>query len=70
MRSPGVWARASASESLKMSALVRGRSQMTSREALIVHTLLNHPWLLGAYPEEIAAIRFENRRLLFKATAL
>ena len=46
-----------------MSALVRGRSEVASREALILHTLLNHPWLLDAHLEEIAAIRFENRRL-------
>ncbi|GBE43108.1 DNA primase [bacterium BMS3Bbin10] len=52
-----------ASESLKKSALVRGRSEVASREALILHTLLNHPWLLEAHPEEIAAIRFENLAL-------
>ena len=52
-----------ASESLKQSALVRGRSEVASREAVILHTLLNHPWLAEAHPEEIAAIRFENPAL-------
>ena len=60
---PDVWRRGGVSESLKMSALVRGHSEIAAREALILHTLLNHPWLLDAYPEEIAAICFENRRL-------
>ncbi len=55
-----IWGQGPASESLKQSALVRGRSQIASREALILHTLLNHPWLVEAHPEEIAEIRFEN----------
>ena len=50
-----------ASESLKASPLVRGHAQGASREALLLHTLLNHPWLLGSYSEEIAEITFENR---------
>ncbi len=57
------WEYGGASESLKRSALVSGRTEIASREALIVHTLLNHPWLLEVYPEEIAHLSFENRRL-------
>jgi len=57
------WEYGGASESLKRSALVSGRTEIASREALIVHTLLNHPWLLEAYPEEIAHLSFKNRRL-------
>ncbi len=57
------WEYGGASESLKRSALVSGRSEIATREALIVHTLLNHPWLLEAYPEEIAHLSFKNRRL-------
>jgi DNA primase len=56
------WENAGASETLKRSAMVRGSSEVASREALIVLTLLNHPWLLQDIPEEIAAIRFENLR--------
>jgi DNA primase len=52
-----------ASESLKKSALVSGRTEIPSREALILRTLLNHPWLLEEHSEEIAAIQFHNRRL-------
>jgi len=56
------WEYGSASETLKKSALVRGAREVASREAVILLTLLNHPWLLEALPEEIAKIRFENRR--------
>jgi len=56
------WEYGGASETLKRSALVRGSSEVALREAVILLTLLNHPWLLEALPEEIAAIRFENRR--------
>ncbi len=57
------WEYGGASESLKRSALVSGRAEVASREALIVHTLLNHPFLLEAYPEEIAGLSFLNARL-------
>jgi DNA primase len=57
------WEYGGASESLKRSSLVSGRAESASREALIAHTLLNHPWLLEAYPEEISAISFQNARL-------
>lgn len=57
------WDYAGASESLKKSALVSGRSDIASREALILHTLLNHPWLLEEQAEQIAQISFQNGRL-------
>lgn len=56
------WEYGGASETLKRSALVRGAREVASREALILLTMLNHPWLLEALPEEIAAIRFGNAR--------
>ncbi len=52
-----------ASESLKASPLVRGRAEMASREALLLFTLINHPWLIEAHAEEIASIVLENRSL-------
>ena len=33
------------------------------RESIIALTLLNHPWLLDLYPEEIAAVEFESHSL-------
>ncbi len=57
------WEYGGASESLKRSALVRGSSEIASREAIILHTLLNHPWLLETEAEQISSLTFENRRL-------
>lgn len=52
---------AGASESLRQSDLVRGAAaQPNTREALLLATLLNHPWLLDAYAEEIAAVRLHG----------
>ncbi len=56
------WETGGASETLKRSALVRGMNEVASRDAVILLTLLNHPWLLEAFPEEIAVIRFQNTR--------
>ncbi|RMF10981.1 MAG: DNA primase, partial [Alphaproteobacteria bacterium] len=50
-----------ASPSLRRSALVSGRMVTGSREALLLLTLLNHPWLFEDHAEEIAAIHFENK---------
>jgi len=52
----------SATDSLRQSPLVRGYAKNTSREALLLLTMLNHPWLLETYAEEIAAILFENQK--------
>ncbi|WP_088345565.1 MULTISPECIES: DNA primase [Rhodomicrobium] len=50
----------SATASLAESAMIRATdSSLPHREALIVTTLLNHPWLLDDYSEEVAAIQFE-----------
>lgn len=51
------------SESLKKSALVSGRARAPMREALILHTLLNHPWLFEDHGEQIAQIAFQDARL-------
>jgi DNA primase len=49
-----------ARESLVNSALVRADSSMLPRrEALIMITLLNHPWLIEECAEEIAELQFE-----------
>lgn len=53
-----------ASDSLKRSLLVRsGSAGCTPREALLVLTVLNHPWLLDAYAEEWAAVPLASRPL-------
>ncbi|MDA7947410.1 MAG: DNA primase [Hyphomicrobiaceae bacterium] len=57
------WEYGGASESLKQSALVRGASEIASREALILRTLFNHPWLFEDQSEQIASLTFRNRRL-------
>ncbi len=45
---------------LTESALVRSsRAMLPGREVLILRTLLNHPWLLDDYAEDVATIRFE-----------
>jgi len=60
--------RAVASDALANSALVRGsKGGAHLREAVIVQTLTRHPWLLDAFADEVAALRFESeaaRRLL------
>ena len=57
------WEYGGASESLKRSAMVRGASEIASREALILRTLFNHPWLFERDAEQIASLSFRNRRL-------
>jgi len=56
------WMAAAASESLKSSPLVRGVSLARSREALLLRTLLNHPWLLEQYAELISALSFRDQQ--------
>ncbi len=52
---------APASASLLQSGLIQGaKSLVTSREALIVRTLLNHPWLIDEHADAIAALEFET----------
>ena len=53
--------RAAASEALTSSALVRRPTTGAHlREAVIVQTLLRHPWLLDEFADEVAALRLET----------
>jgi DNA primase len=61
---------------LKASSLVRGaRSELLPREALILQTLVNHPWLLENHAEDIAGLEFRHPdadrlcRILLEAAA-
>lgn len=49
------------STDLTSSSIVRGyRSSFPPREALILLAVLNHPWLLENYSEDIASLEFMN----------
>ena len=51
-----------ASSSLKSSPMVAGHgAQMSVREALILASMLNHPWLAEENAEELAGLQFESR---------
>ncbi len=55
---------ASASPSLRQSAMVAGEAAAAPyREALLLRTLLNHPWLIEAEAEEIARIELSSASL-------
>src|SRR5215468_8372090 len=48
-----------ASPLLGLSPLVRGpRSRLPAREALILLTVVNHPWLMDSHAEELAELEF------------
>ena len=50
-----------ASSQLAASPLLRGqRSAMSRREALILQSLINHPWLLHEHLEEVAALELAH----------
>jgi DNA primase len=50
-----------ASPQLATSSIMRGqRSAISRREALILQTLINHPWLLHDHLEEIAALELAH----------
>lgn len=50
-----------ASPQLATSSLVRGqRAALSRREALILQTLINHPWLLHEHLEEVAALELAH----------
>jgi DNA primase len=50
-----------ASPQLAMSPIMRGqRSAMSRREALILQSLINHPWLLHDHLEEVAALELAH----------
>ena len=57
--SPGPYQ--AASPQLALSPIMRGqRSAMSRREALILQTLINHPWLLHDHLEEVAALELAH----------
>ena len=56
-------ARVAASSSLKQSRMVAAGGGFPQREVLLIRTLLNHPWLVADYAEEIAAIPFSAEGL-------
>jgi DNA primase len=50
-----------ASPQLALSPIMRGqRSALSRREALILQTLVNHPWLLHDHLEEVAALQMAH----------
>lgn len=50
-----------ASPQLAASPIMRGqRSAISRREALILQSLINHPWLLDDHLEEVAALEFAH----------
>ena len=50
-----------ASPHLALSPIMRGqRSALSRREALILQTLINHPWLLHDHLEEVAALELAH----------
>jgi len=50
-----------ASPQLALSPIMRGqRSALSRREALILETLINHPWLLHDHLEEVAALELAH----------
>lgn len=54
----------SQSTSLLRSNLVQGsKSLVSSREALMMLTLLNHPWLIDQHAEDIAGLQFESKAM-------
>ncbi|MGD9868744.1 MAG: DNA primase, partial [Hyphomicrobiales bacterium] len=60
---PQPWVSAPPSEALRRSGLVSGAAQIAPREALLLLTLLNHPWMLEEWAEEIARVEFASRAL-------
>jgi DNA primase len=59
MISPGPYQ--AASPQLATSPIMRGqRSAMSRREALILQSLINHPWLLHDHLEEVAALELAH----------
>lgn len=54
----------SASSSLRNSRIVSGRvAEPSSREALLICALINHPWLIEEHSEEIAELEFASKAM-------
>jgi DNA primase len=73
---PGAQPLAVPSARLAASQIVRGaRSALSSREALILLAVVNHPWLLETHAEDLAELEFRHgdgerlRRSILDATA-
>ena len=73
---PGAQPLAAPSARLATSQIVRGaRSALSSREALILLAVVNHPWLLETHAEDLAELEFRHgdgdrlRRAILDATA-
>ncbi len=73
---PGAQPVAAPSARLAASQIVRGaRSALSSREALILLAVVNHPWLLETHAEDLAELEFRHgdgdrlRRAILDATA-
>src|SRR5262249_39617168 len=57
-------ARVNPTSSLRKSAMVAGETAAPPyREALLMRTLLNHPWLLEEYAEDVAALPLASSAL-------
>jgi DNA primase len=53
-----------ASDKLRQSVMVRGPKRgISSREALVLEAVINHPWLLDDYSEEFAELSFDHKEL-------
>jgi DNA primase len=64
---PGNWPPLppSPSDSLKLSSLAQpGAAKASVREAVILRTLLNHPWLLDDVAEDLVSIDFRDKMLV------
>ncbi|MGH1417488.1 MAG: DNA primase [Hyphomicrobiaceae bacterium] len=57
-----IFAHAEASDDLRGSAMVTSTA-LPSREALLIRTLLNHPWLIDIYAEDISQLEFSAQPL-------
>lgn len=66
----GLPMRQPASQSLRQSRLASGTSGVPQREAVIMLTLLNHPWLIAQRCEDIADLEFSHRPLIALKAAM
>jgi DNA primase len=56
--------RSDMSPSIISNGLAKHSNQVPQREALLMRTLLNHPWLLDEYAEDIAALALTSPGLI------
>ena len=68
---PGLAVRQPASNSLRQSSLAAGgATSLPQREAVLMLTLLNHPWLIEQRCEDLASLEFTSRPLMALKAAL